>query len=512
MFVKLPEIGKDAVKGPVLGVKQYTPHLSKYQDAVKRLNEFFLPKRSFSYEHHVFYNMKQEKDEKINIFIMRLRTQAERCNFGEKLDENIKDKIIAKCTSSAMRRELLKQGDANLDEIIKVAHIFEAVAEQEKIFGDNDNTVKSTDEINNIEEVNRIEDRNRFAKRQNTNSMQAIECGRCGYKGHKASDDKCPAKGKTCSKCGGRDHFFKKCRSKKRAWNATPKQESEDRKDPDNSKGNGKKAKTEAVQNVSDEEVNYVFHIAAMEKINEVVCKIGGVNTNVIIDSGSKYNLLDKNMWKQLQAMKIIVSNQKKECGKVFKAYGGYQLTVLGSFKAEVEVNDKKMTTEFFVMEEAGKFLLGRDTAMALGILKIGFGVNAIDNEVVAKPFPKIKNVVVDIPVNEEVQPVIQPYRRIPIALEHIVDKKIQELEAQDIIEKVNKPSTWVSPVVVVEKGGKSGELNEKNLRVCIDMRRANQAVERENHPLPTIDDFLPQIGEGKLFSRLDISSAFHQV
>lgn len=156
--------------------------------------------------------------------------------------------------------------------------------------------------------------------------------------------------------------------------------------------------------------------------------------------------------------------------------------------------------------------MLGRDTATALNILKIELDVNTINDEKKIEPFPKIKNVIVDIPINEDVRPVIQPYRRIPIALEHIVDKKINELEAQDIIERVNKPPTWVSPVVVVEKKDGSGELNEKNLRVCIDMRRANEGVERVNHPLPTIDDFLPRIGEGKIFSRLDISSAFHQV
>lgn len=34
----------------------------------------------------------------------------------------------------------------------------------------------------------------------------------------------------------------------------------------------------------------------------------------------------------------------------------------------------------------------------------------------------------------------------------------------------------------------------------------------RENHPLPTIEDFLPYIGRGKFFSKLDIENAFHQV
>lgn len=114
------------------------------------------------------------------------------------------------------------------------------------------------------------------------------------------------------------------------------------------------------------------------------------------------------------------------------------------------------------------------------------------------------KDIIVDIPIRPDVVPIIQPYRRIPVALEKLVDSKIDELLAQGVIEKVNEPSKWVSPVVVVPKGD--------DIRICADMRRANEAVERENHPLPTIEDFLPSLAKAKVFSRLDVKNAFHQV
>ena len=43
------------------------------------------------------------------------------------------------------------------------------------------------------------------------------ECSRCGYRGL-SFDEKCPTKGKLCNKCGGRDHFSRKCRSKIRSY------------------------------------------------------------------------------------------------------------------------------------------------------------------------------------------------------------------------------------------------------------------------------------------------------
>lgn len=43
-------------------------------------------------------------------------------------------------------------------------------------------------------------------------------------------------------------------------------------------------------------------------------------------------------------------------------------------------------------------------------------------------------------------------------------------------------------------------------------MRRANEVIIRENHPLHTIETFLPKLHDAKIFSRLDINNAFHQI
>ena len=51
--------------------------------------------------------------------------------------------------------------------------------------------------------------------------------------------------------------------------------------------------------------------------------------------------------------------------------------------------------------------------------------------------------------------------------------RKIEELVAMDIIEPVEGPTPWVSPVVVVPK-------QNDEIRLCLDMRRANEAIVRE--------------------------------
>lgn len=81
----------------------------------------------------------------------------------------------------------------------------------------------------------------------------------------------------------------------------------------------------------------------------------------------------------------------------------------------------------------------------------------------------------------------------------------MEEPLSADIIEEVKCTSEWVSPIVPVLK--ENGEI-----RICIDTRRANKAIKRENYPLSTMDTLLPQFRKAKLFSKLDIKNAFHQI
>lgn len=53
---------------------------------------------------------------------------------------------------------------------------------------------------------------------------------------------------------------------------------------------------------------------------------------------------------------------------------------------------------------------------------------------------------------------------------------------------------------------------DDGQIRICIDMRMANKAIERENHPLPTMECFLPYIAHSIFFTKLDVENAFYQV
>lgn len=67
------------------------------------------------------------------------------------------------------------------------------------------------------------------------------------------------------------------------------------------------------------------------------------------------------------------------------------------------------------------------------------------------------------------------------------MDEKLNEGLQQYIIERVNGPSPWISPIVPVLK-------DNEELRLCVDMRQANRAILRENCLIPVFDNIITRL------------------
>ncbi|XP_062556644.1 uncharacterized protein K02A2.6-like [Armigeres subalbatus] len=74
-----------------------------------------------------------------------------------------------------------------------------------------------------------------------------------------------------------------------------------------------------------------------------------------------------------------------------------------------------------------------------------------------------------------------------------------------DVIEKVEGRAEWISLMVIVPKG-------KDDVRICINMRHPNKAIQREHYPLPVINTFLNKLKGSVFYSRLDITFAYHHV
>ena len=53
---------------------------------------------------------------------------------------------------------------------------------------------------------------------------------------------------------------------------------------------------------------------------------------------------------------------------------------------------------------------------------------------------------------------------------------------------------------------------SQTNIKICVDIRRANEAIQREKLPIPTVNEVLEEMNGSTVFSKLDMNMGFHQI
>ncbi|CAB3979511.1 Hypothetical predicted protein [Paramuricea clavata] len=109
------------------------------------------------------------------------------------------------------------------------------------------------------------------------------------------------------------------------------------------------------------------------------------------------------------------------------------------------------------------------------------------------------------IKVDPLVPPVVYPARKIPFAIKDKFKDELCQMAKIGAITKVTEPSEWVNSIVVTEK--KNG-----NLRICLDPRALNKAVQRKHYPMKTVEKVAAELEGATVFSTLDASSGFWHI
>lgn len=108
----------------------------------------------------------------------------------------------------------------------------------------------------------------------------------------------------------------------------------------------------------------------------------------------------------------------------------------------------------------------------------------------------------VHLKVGPAVQPVQMPLRRLPIRIKDSVERELQQMCRDGIIEPVSKASAWLSAFLVVPKPN-------GRIRIRVGPKPLNRALQRSQYRMPTIDDVLPLLTNAKIFSLVDAKNGF---
>ena len=115
-----------------------------------------------------------------------------------------------------------------------------------------------------------------------------------------------------------------------------------------------------------------------------------------------------------------------------------------------------------------------------------------------------------------EYKPARHAPRKGPIHLESAFKEEIESLVKQGILEEVKEHTDWVNPCVIVEKDtGNHHSPNhtvKKKLRICLDPRDLNEALEREPYHTRSVDEITEKLQDMTVFTIVDFKKGYWMV
>lgn len=531
LFDTLPDKGED----------------NDFKKASEALTRYFTPKKNVSFEVFKFRNLKQESNETVDEFHTRLQIASKYCEFGENKEKEIKAQIELGTTNKKLRRYSFRTPTLTLTALLDYARTLHETEKQARgIEGKHTHSPTMLSHFEPVEdEVHKVQPikpkysspSSRYYTKPNTPfdpETSKQQCFRCGYAWPHNSGRKCPAEGQQCKNCLKYNHFARVCRSRSKNNNVN--------EDSAHAVQTNGMIPPQPEYNIeestdSDNSDHYIYTLHKEHKKEPLrsfhaKLKLGNTYVRFQIDSGSSANIIDEDTFMTIQQQNPSI-RLKKSKQRLFAFGSTTPLPVVGQFECVLESKKRFTSAKIIVVRKATGCLLSGQTSIDLNFITIN--VNKIHSKPTQKPakskladddkvphrlkpvirkydevfhgIGKLTDVKVHLHINKDVKPVVQPPRRIPFALRTKVETELRHLQKQGIIEPAQGPSLWVSPIVAFPKPN-----NPDKIRLCVDMRQPNNAIQRERHPQPTIDDLINDLNGARYFSKLDLNSAYHQL
>ena len=482
-----------------------------YADLKNALDNHFKSKLNRVYGMNMLHQVVQRPGETIDNFLIRVREKVAVIEI-DKLDKNaIIDLItlahmVNHCNNKQVKHKAIRD-DLSLQDFLKSARAAERAEHQMKEM--EHSTSSMSESVNRVSRPKEKSDRKRGSKwrsqskhRGKSKSPQPERrnkmCFRCG--GPYPHESECPAMNATCGKCSRVGHYAKRCHTK------MPSKE--------------EVSSVQVVKSASRPDdysvIPCVYSVNSRGSTKWTTMILCDRDVKMMIDSGSEINIIDEPTFSQLDV-------KREELQHVSRTYCGYgprgnriPIDLLGKFEVYVKCPLTKLMTktDVHVMRGEANNLLSCETSEKLKLIKFAElnHVKRVEREDMTVKYSdrfqgigKMKHTVVTLNINKDVKPVIQKPRRVQFHLRDKLDNEIDELMKADIIEEATGPTEWLSPPVLELKP-------TGNVRVCIDSRVINTAIERERHPMPTTEDLIVKLNGAKYFSKIDLNKGYHQL
>ena len=193
------------------------------EEVIKAFDEYCIGEINPTYERYVFNKRNQDASESFDSFVSELRRLAKSCDYGQLEECILMDRIVIGIRDDATRRKLLQTRRLNLALAIDICRAAETASRHLKEMTSADHSVQKLDQRRRSpsdtrrqrqrSDEGRGDNRGSRPESRDWKSDTSRTCKFCG-RSHEFKKGLCPAVGKTCSQCSGKNHFAIVCKSK----------------------------------------------------------------------------------------------------------------------------------------------------------------------------------------------------------------------------------------------------------------------------------------------------------
>ena len=273
----------------VRSLAQNAPSGKSYDELTKLMKDHLQPKPNEIAQRYMFYKCERKMGESIKDYVAELRKLSEHCNFGEKLDESLCNKLVCGLNNEKIQQRLLATRDLDLKRAMDTAVAMEAATRSAKeLHGSNgEGEISST-----VHKLDNEAGRMCVTKR---------ECYRCGSTRHLA--DACAFKNQECFGCKQIGHIRKKCHSsKRRTW-------------PSATKVNCNQARVDLDADKMEGEVNSCMNFLSLYPLGArnnkrhdpvmLILELNGVQVEMEIDTGAAVSVMSYSCYDRIRGGKL---------------------------------------------------------------------------------------------------------------------------------------------------------------------------------------------------------------
>ncbi|XP_061156017.1 uncharacterized protein K02A2.6-like [Syngnathus typhle] len=502
------------------------PKEKTYGELVALLKNHFDPKPSEIVQRYKFDSCSRKPNESVMEYVAELRRLAQDCNYGNTLEQKLRDRIVCGINDDRIQRRLLAEADLTCEKALSIAVAAETATKNAQDLQNPCATAKCF-------KVNKGPQQRGAFKCGNVQ-----ECYRCKGQ-HNAAE--CKFKQEKCHACGKVGHIASACRNKSKqkryVVNPTAKKEQSRssyrshnvQERPEDSDTDGSEEDSFPLQNIkfklgrmSD------IYLRKVDPYTESM-KLNGKRVQFEIDTGCSLTVMSEKTF--LTTWRTNKTPCIKPVRLKLETYTGDRVEVVGAAQVQVKYKKQRAKLPLVVVKGDGPSLLGRcwleDIQLNWKEIKARHKERQVHqihtdqrtvetkvtlqevlckhDEVFKEELGTLKGTKATIHVKGNAVPRFFRPRSIPYAMRAKVDEEIDRLLKEDIITPV-KYSEWAAPVVPILKP-------VGTVRLCGDYKlTVNTVSSLEQYPIPRVEDLFNALAKGKQFSKLDMSHAYQQI